>query len=127
MNFIKQIYGFIYPNYTVQAMLKLLQEHKDIDLSKYPSSVIQYVAETVSNIEIKFGATLSDETRLKMMLVILKQYKLDAPVGTQQEVKTVHINIGENQRNSGGGEPGVLQINISQNQRNAGRHYNKAE
>lgn len=41
----------------------------------FPPEVIQYVADAVSQVEQKFaGGTLSNETRLKMMLILLGQY-----------------------------------------------------
>ncbi len=40
----------------------------------FPPEVIRYVADAVSQVEQKFGATLSNETRLKMMLILLGQY-----------------------------------------------------
>lgn len=40
----------------------------------FPPEVIRYVADAVSQIEQKFGTALSNETRLKMMLILLGQY-----------------------------------------------------
>lgn len=57
----------------------------------------------------------------------LEIQSLPDAVAVEQKVKIVQVNIGENQRNSGGDELGVLQLNIGLNQRNAGRCHNKAD
>ena len=52
----------------------LFNRKKMVYPQDFPSEVIQYVSDTVSKIEKKFGAALSNETRLKMMLILLGQY-----------------------------------------------------
>lgn len=53
----------------------LLGKAQTMRSSDYPPEVIRYAANAVSQIEEKFaGGTLSNEARLRMMLILLEQY-----------------------------------------------------
>ena len=53
----------------------LFNREKAVYQRDFPPEIIKYVADEVSEVEKKFaGGTLTNETRLKMMLILLEQY-----------------------------------------------------
>lgn len=68
---------FIYSLHSVGFNMQYLLygREKIPHLCDFPPEVIRYVADAVSQVEQKFaGGTLSNETRLRMMLILLGQY-----------------------------------------------------
>ena len=72
---------FIYALHEIGFSLQYLLygQEKISKLRDFPPEVIGYVADAVSQVERKFaGGTLSNETKMKMILILLEQY-VDQP------------------------------------------------